>query len=352
LDENDEEEVIVAELQPHENNQTLYDDPNVQALNTKEIEELKKQGLSGQEIIEIVKQSHSSFDKKTTFSREKYIKRKQQKFLQRFTPEPITSSELIDIYLAKDGSKIQNMSIETLGLIMSMADIQPGGTYLVVDDVSGVLVGALMERMGGEGLIVCLHEHEHPNLDALRYMNYSEKLINTMVKSINWMEFLYPEDVERFAEIDADELKEMKSSQRGSYYRKRQRYCDYTLIRSVIDKGSFDGLVVATMLHLPDLVPRILHVVGGSRPIVVYSEYKEILVETSHVFQKDLRILAPTIMETRVRKYQTLPGRMHPHMTMVGHGGYVLWGIRVYPSNVNAVGVGRKKRKIEQKNDD
>ena len=106
---------------------------------------------------------------------------------------------------------------------------------------------------------------------------------------------------------------------------------------------------MGTELYVPTLIPRLIPMVGGSRPIVIYDASKEALVETTHVLQKDLRVLAPTIMETRVRRYQTLPGRLHPHMTMRGGGGYILSGTRVIPSeNVNAVGVVRgKKRKAE-----
>ncbi|KAA8912927.1 hypothetical protein TRICI_003309 [Trichomonascus ciferrii] len=333
------------ELEPHENNRELLDDPSVQKLSTEEIEDLKRKGYSGQEIVDLVIKSHGSFDKKTAFSQEKYLKRKQRKFLQRFTPEPITSTELIDIYLDKDPIKIQDMSVESLGLMMSMADIRPGGTYLVADDVSGVVVAALIERMGGEGCIVCLHESEHPNFDALKYMNCSQELITRMVKTINWLEYLHPEETEPFESKTEDELKELKPSQRGQYHRKRLRYETYQQVRELIDNGKFDALIVATELHLPTMAPNLIPAIAGSRPVVFYSEFKEKLIELGHVLQKDYRVMAPTMLETRVRKYQTLPGRMHPSMTMRGGGGYVLWGTRVFPSQVNAVGVRDKKKR-------
>lgn len=333
------------ELEPHENNRELLDDPSVQKLSAEEIEALKRQGLSGQEIVERVIKSHGSFDKKTAFSQDKYLKRKQQKFLQRFTPEPITSTELIDIYLEKDPAKIQDMSVESLGLMMSMADIRPGGTYLVADDVSGIIVAALMERMGGEGCIVCLHENEHPNLDALKYMNCSQELISSMVKTINWLEYLHPDETEPFEAKPEDELKELKPSQRGQYHRKRLRHETYLQVRELIDNAKFDALIIANDLHLPTMVPRLIPAIAGSRPVVFYSEFKEQLIELGHVLQRDHRVIAPTMLETRVRKYQTLPGRMHPAMTMRGGGGFVLWGTRVFPSEVNAVGVRDKKKR-------
>ncbi|KAF5101812.1 hypothetical protein D0Z00_000674 [Geotrichum galactomycetum] len=348
----------VDELEPDENNQELNDDPSAQQLTMEEIEQLKKESADGgREIIEKVISSHSAFLKKTTFSQEKYIKRKEQKFLKRFTPMPVGTSELIEFYLDKEAHKVLDISEESLGLILSLANIKPGGTYLVVDDMSGLLVAALLERMQGEGTIVVAHESEHANLDCLKYMNLSEEYIEKRVKSINWLDFFEPEQADEFTEQPPEKVRSLRTHQRRQYYRRKTRYDNFQLIRNIIDNKKFDALLVGTDMFLPTLIPKLLPAVGGSRPIVIYDPRKESLLETSHVLQKDLRVLAPTLMETRVRKYQTLPGRFHPHMTMRGGGGYVLWGTRVFPSeNVNAVKITRgKKRKApegEAKTDD
>lgn len=337
----------IDELEPDENNQDLNDDPSAQQLTMSEIEELKKASADGgREIIEKVISSHTAFQKKTTFSQEKYIKRKEQKFLKRFTPVAVGTSELIEFYLDKEAHKVLDISEESLGLILSLANIKPGGTYLVVDDMSGLLVAALLERMQGAGTIVVAHESEHANLDCLKYMNLSEDFIEKRIKSINWLEFFEPEQADEFIEQPPANMRALRTHQRRRYYRRKERYDNLQFIRNIIDNKKFDALIVGTELFLPSLIPKLLPAIGGSRPIVIYDPHKESLLETSHVLQKDLRVLAPTLMETRVRKYQTLPGRFHPHMTMRGGGGYVLWGTRVFPSeNVNAVKISRKKRK-------
>ena len=342
----------VDELEPDEHNQELNDDPSAQQLTMEEIEQLKKESADGgREIIEKVISSHSAFLKKTTFSQEKYIKRKEQKFLKRFTPVPVGTSELLEFYLDKETHKVLDVSEESLGLVLSLANIKPGGTYLVVDDMSGLLVAALLERMQNEGTIVVAHESEHANLDCLKYMNLSEEYIEKHVKSINWLDFFEPDQAEEFTEQPSEKVRALRTHQRRQYYRRKARHDNFQFIRNIIDNKKFDALVVGTDLFLPTLIPKLLPVVGGSRPIVIYDPRKESLLETWHVLQKDLRVLAPTLMETRVRKYQTLPGRFHPHMTMRGGGGYVLWGTRVFPSeNVNAVKItrGRKRKAPEE----
>jgi tRNA (adenine-N(1)-)-methyltransferase non-catalytic subunit len=44
-----------------------------------EIAELRKQGLSAEEIMEKQIERHAEFDKKTDFSKEKWMKRKEKK---------------------------------------------------------------------------------------------------------------------------------------------------------------------------------------------------------------------------------------------------------------------------------
>lgn len=341
----------VNELEADENNQDLFDDPSAQQMTRNEIEELKKSTTDGgRALIEKVVSGHVAFEKKTTFSQEKYLKRKEQKFLKRFTPIPIGSSELIAYYSDKESpAKVMDLTEESLGLIMSFANIKPGGNYLVVDDVSGVLVAAMLERMGGEGVIVVAHDDEHPKLDGLRYLNLPEKYIESRVRSISWLDFLDSnQDAEYdYREMSSEEFESLPANLKLQYTRRKRRSENYAFVRNLIDNKKFDALIMSTTIYVPTLIPRVIESVGGSRPIVVYDASKELLLETNQVLMKDLRVLALTLMETRVRKYQTLPGRMHPHMTMRGTGGYILWGTRVFPNNnVNAVKITRgKKRK-------
>ena len=112
-------------------------------------------------------------------------------------------------------------------------------------------------------------------------------------------------------------------------------------------EGNFDGFISVSTLNMPTLLPEIIPTIGGSRPVVIYSQFKEALLETQHHMSTDKRVLAPSIMETRVRPHQTIPGRMHPVMCMRGFGGYILWGTRVFPreSGITAVGKGSGKSK-------
>ena len=44
---------------------------------------------------------------------------------------------------------MQDLRIDSLSQILNLANIRPGGRYLAVDDVSGMLVAGILDRLGG-----------------------------------------------------------------------------------------------------------------------------------------------------------------------------------------------------------
>jgi tRNA (adenine-N(1)-)-methyltransferase non-catalytic subunit len=62
------------------NNKDLLDDNTAQKLSKEEIDEMKKTGKSGEEIIRALVDNSDTFKTKTVFSQEKYLKKKQKKY--------------------------------------------------------------------------------------------------------------------------------------------------------------------------------------------------------------------------------------------------------------------------------
>lgn len=164
-------------------NREIIDDNARQTLTWQEIEDLKRDGShSGQELIAKLMLSHTGMEQKTVFSMAKYKVLKEKKFLRQFTVLPVDITNYGNFWIGeRDSSKVLDMREEMVGLLgcwanvhysgvdqeaiqpeiseaektekMELEDIkrpkQPTGTrYLVVDDTSGLLVGALAERMG------------------------------------------------------------------------------------------------------------------------------------------------------------------------------------------------------------
>jgi tRNA (adenine58-N1)-methyltransferase non-catalytic subunit len=131
-------------------NRTTVDDPNSQRLTAEEILKLKHQHGedAGKKIIETILSNHAELHKKTTFSLHKYTIRKRNKYLKRFTVEPVDIPGLLShIIEEKDAAKILELKHETLALMLNLANVRYGGRYLVVDDTSGFVTGAIAERL-------------------------------------------------------------------------------------------------------------------------------------------------------------------------------------------------------------
>ncbi|EME82492.1 uncharacterized protein MYCFIDRAFT_138239, partial [Pseudocercospora fijiensis CIRAD86] len=153
---------LAAEDPTVKTNQMTIDDASRQTLSHAEIEELKK-SAAGKEVIEKILASHVGLDEKTVYSKAKYLLRKRQKYLKRFTVLPMDMGNLIEFLLEKDAPRIMEMREESLGLVTAWSNVHlsgadplglvgeerdtPCGRWLVVDDTGGLAVAALAERM-------------------------------------------------------------------------------------------------------------------------------------------------------------------------------------------------------------
>lgn len=256
--------------------------------------------------------------------------------------------------------------------------------------------------------LTVLHANNQPNLSYLKYFGYdygaptvSHPLYRSL-KSLSWLSLLHPEDDPQYDEpevISDEKLSQMKSSKRGTYFRKRRRW---ERVKGVVDetqRGGFDGLVIATAMDAKSALKELVPLVRGGGKVVVYNPNVEPLVELCDFYSKERRaayiarefgpplqaqpngkrvklddgfdtndstteggneeedfpvnptlLLAPTLQTARGRQWQVLPGRTHPMMTSKGGAeGYVFSATRVLPieGRVEARGhQSKKKRKV------
>jgi tRNA (adenine-N(1)-)-methyltransferase non-catalytic subunit len=61
-----------------------------------------------------------------------------------------TVYEICTHHFEKQQSKTRDLRPDTLSQMMNMANVRPGGKYIIVEDVHGLVVAAALERMGGE----------------------------------------------------------------------------------------------------------------------------------------------------------------------------------------------------------
>ncbi|CAH1756353.1 7502_t:CDS:10 [Entrophospora sp. SA101] len=277
------------------NNQEIFDDPSKQKLSYKEIEQLKQQATEGSDVIKNIVESHISFDKKTEYSKAKYIKHFQE-FLR------------------------QELRIDTLSQMLKWANVHSNTRMLVVDDTQGLVITGIMERLGGYGIVLGIHDNEYHNYDIIRYMNFSKK-INDSLLTLSWQQVFKEEQQEPFIYQD---LSTLSGNNLKYYLRRKENYERIKSTREILWKGGFDGLMIASQYQPESILDALTPYLSGSRPIVIYHLNKEMLINTCVRMRISKNYLNPQITESWLRQYQVLPGRTHPFMSTSGGGGYLL----------------------------
>ncbi|KAG2229072.1 hypothetical protein INT48_003286 [Thamnidium elegans] len=314
------------------NNREIIDDATVQRLSHEEVIQLKEQGLQGklatEEIIKKMVDSHSEFAKKTEFSKAKYIERKKKKFMKTFTPVRPTINTIVDYFFSKNPDKIKHLRVDTLSQLLCLANVHANNKMLVVDDTQGLVVASVLERMGGHGQVVAIHEGDYHNYDILRYMNFSQEIQDTLYTVP--FALVDPEAYDEPFEVLTDEqFAVLQDDPKRTYLRRKTAYDYKVKSRKLLHEGDFDGLILSSSLTPESVLKVLKQYVCGSRPIVVYSFNKEVLLQAAYWMRRSTDFLNAELTESSLREYQVLPGRMHPNMMMSAGGGYLLSALRV-----------------------
>jgi tRNA (adenine-N(1)-)-methyltransferase non-catalytic subunit len=400
-----------------------------------EIEVLKREGTgAGKDLIAKLMLSHTGIDQKTTFSLAKYKLLKTKKYLKRFTILPLDVPLLTHWMMTeKDANKILEMRNEMVSLMGSWSNVHfseslpgtEGGRWLVVDETGGLLVAAMAERMGilhppedfdweqkpdgnnredpplaTSNTITLVHNNAQPNLSLLKYFLFDPTTttppcpihpLNSHLHALSWLQLTKPSQDTTYSTpvepLTPEELSQMKSTKRGTYYRKLRRWTRTTQIVDSTLKGGFDGLAIASSMDPSSILRHTLPLLRGGASIAIYSPTVEPLVSLADLYSTSRRtafiqappasftklededrgiewqgdedfplnptlVLNASVQTARVREWQVLPGRTHPMMTGRGGAeGYLWTGIRVLPAKgrVEARGKFGRKRKVEDK---
>ncbi|KAJ9473923.1 tRNA (adenine(58)-N(1))-methyltransferase non-catalytic subunit TRM6 [Pseudozyma hubeiensis] len=319
-------------------NEHINDDGSAQKLTYVDIQALKEQGISGREIIEQQLASSESFANRTVYSQAKYVARKEQKHLRLFTPLQPDFGNVCDFWFDKSPEKIRYIRKDALSQVLSFGSVRPGGRYLVVDGVSGLLVGAVLERLGGDGTVIAINDAESPpSLDILPYFNLPTQVTKPVLKIINWAAteqdyapVFSSQDIQPTSSSSSvpAATRSAKDKQRD---RKRQAtFREVDRVRSDFFAGDFDAVLIACHYDPMSILRRLKPHLGGSASVVVHSPYLQPLVEAHAQLRSDEEFINISVTEPWLRKYQVLPGRTHPEMTTSSTAGFILHALRVF----------------------
>lgn len=99
-------DVNPVEVDESKDNRNIVDDGKSQSLTRDDIEALKSDGASGRQIIETLVENSRTFKEKTTFSQEKYLKKKKQKYSNLFKIRRPTTRLLVEMFHTLNPLKI------------------------------------------------------------------------------------------------------------------------------------------------------------------------------------------------------------------------------------------------------
>eukprot|EP00198_Chlamydomonas_reinhardtii_P004742 XP_001694078.1 predicted protein [Chlamydomonas reinhardtii] len=150
-------------------NSNLFDrNTENQKLTQEQIEELKKSGKAGSEIVDLLCSNSATFEKKTEFAQDKYKRRKAKKYITYLTPRKPTARMISEAYYDKCPERVWNLRHDTLAVMLSLGNVAAGAKVLVVEHCLGLVTAAAVERLGGQGAVCAtqLDERAAP-LDAM-----------------------------------------------------------------------------------------------------------------------------------------------------------------------------------------
>ncbi|KAF8377836.1 hypothetical protein HHK36_031221 [Tetracentron sinense] len=168
----------------HKDNRALVDNNTAQSLTGEDIDAMRRQGTSGGQIVEALIANSSTFGKKTLFSQEKYRLKKQKKYAPRVLLRRPFARSICEAYFKKYPARIGFLRVDTLSLLLSMANVSASSDVLVVDMVGGILTGAVAERLGGTGYVCNTHFGVTPYpIDIVRIFNFNNEVCSRIVRS-------------------------------------------------------------------------------------------------------------------------------------------------------------------------
>lgn len=343
-------------------NRDIVDDSARQTLSMEEIEALKRDSTdAGKHLIAKLMSSHTALEQKTAFSLAKYKLLKTKKYLRRFTILPLDVALLTQWLIEdKDPGRIMEMREEMLALAGCWGNVHfngdaypgsdhgtPGGRYLVIDEVGGLLVATVAERMGilnaqedeedssesnaseddvpksqsnarksfsprkpvsdlepgfaSTNTITLIHSNAQPNLSLLKYFSFIPDAppmvpshpLSTHLKTISWLQLLSPEDDSTYSTLPPnatpEEITSWKSGKRGTYYRKRKRYARVKAIVDETRAGGFDGLIVASYMDPTGIMKACIPLLRGGAQVAIYSPTIEPLAQLADLYSMSRR---------------------------------------------------------------
>lgn len=279
-----------------------------------------KEDLIGEEIIEKLVLNSGTFQTKTEYSQEKYLKKKKKKYLAVFEVIKPSIRSLCNFYTQGNTKrKILNMRIDTIAQMLTYSNVAANRNVLILESCKGLLLAAVAERLGGYGTVINLSPNGGDNSTklSLEHMNFKEDITKSIIN--------FP--LEQIDKIDSyiEYIKSRVEIANNDNYKERQlkKLQETELIFDLIKNKKIDCLIIATRYRLMPIVEKLFEFMGLNRWFVFYSTIQEPLIECHQYLKQSQKALNIELSDSWYREYQVLPDRTHPKNMMDSCSGFL-----------------------------
>lgn len=166
-------------------NSTYYDSNTAQKLQTADIKKMRESGASGLDIIKSLIANSDTWNAKTEFAQEKWLKRKQRKYIRRMRLIRATPASICEVYHSKGNKdKICGIRWDALAQVLSHSGVHPGCKVLVCETMVGLMVGSVAYRMKGHGQILALYGGQQPHFEVANMLNLDDASLRVICVSV------------------------------------------------------------------------------------------------------------------------------------------------------------------------
>ena len=319
-----------------------------QKLTQQDIEKIKQEKGITAVVDELIMHSET-FSDKTTFSQEKYIKRKSKKYQTFYIAEQTTIDRYCELFnptksmstsFKVDDARCIRLRVDSAAQLLHLANVRGNGRVMVIDGTNGTLPAAVMERLGPNGRIVqvcdVLGHSAQPVMQVARQMLLPD--VKERWTAVEFRDLIAPQgdysgeaskskhgaDAEKCGDTQKDVNTTERQSQwiRGAeaHHMMMETQCDSCIV--CVDD---DAATLASIMR------RIWPYLAPSASVAVYSPSMSALEGLFRTLRDELKAILTTIRETWFRDYQVLPDRTHPNVNMNHNGGYLLSCTKIIP---------------------
>lgn len=376
---------VGEEADTTKDNRDLIDNNQSQQLSSSEVAAIREEGGVDALLDQLVENS-ATFQNKTQYAQEKYLRRKKKKYGTLFKLERVTVEQMAEVHIPTinpsdqdpEESKALRLRADTVALMLHLSEVHASSRVLMFERTNGVLPTYFLTRLGPDGRIFQVLEKNgqpntfHTKMFQMRDVKSRWKAVPNNEGFLLGVETKKEEvptgegDAIKGEETPLDEegndnnnnnntrrnssrlrnnnhnnsnnnnnseLKEDEQNESPSSNREggQTQWLKGLEAHHQLKEQPADSLVIADDVTaastLADLFPFLAY--GGH--LVIYTPFLEDLSPIFSWLRRDCVNIR--VSETWYRHHQVLPQRTHPTVNMSTAAGYLLTAIKINPAN-------------------